>query len=142
MIARTPAPTMVASGSSELQRCSILQASNCRPSNVLACCERTCGRGVAAPNIRPSIDGTPEEKFGNMTEELEDKTFLLPAEVQFGYLPIPSSHIEVRASLYRVIGLVPSYPVSRVRLPKTISLRRRKTPAQRTPMASCMARGL
>lgn len=32
-----------------------------------------------------------------MSEELEfdEKTFLLPDEVQFGYLPVCSSHIEV-----------------------------------------------
>ena len=28
-------------------------------------------------------------------QELEEKTFLLPAEVQFGYLPVCSSHVEV-----------------------------------------------
>lgn len=34
---------------------------------------------------------------GEMSEELEfdEKTFLLPDEVQFGYLPVCSSHIEV-----------------------------------------------
>lgn len=37
-----------------------------------------------------------------MSEELEDaaKTFLLPAEVQYGYLPVCSSHIEV-SSVFR-----------------------------------------
>ena len=92
------------------------------------------GRGVGKRNLAhaQTIAGCGL-RWGKMSEEqeLEEKTFLFPAEVQFGYLPICSSHVEVSSCVRSAGGPV------RVLTPPTCQISEdHRTATKRDPSAT------